>query len=111
MIVYTETGTMLTYQITGEVAEKTMHTGLIDAFGHTVEFLHLSVTQRCGLRCCCCLSGDCRDFSGPSMLQQTGSSEADPQVAARHAITPKPERREFLEEPRQAVRFMARTGG
>jgi len=38
---------------------------LIDPFGRTVEYLRLSVTDRCDLRCFYCLPGDYRDFSEP----------------------------------------------
>jgi cyclic pyranopterin phosphate synthase len=43
----------------------TMSTRLIDPFGRTVEYLRLSVTDRCDLRCFYCLPGDYRDFSEP----------------------------------------------
>jgi cyclic pyranopterin phosphate synthase len=65
MIVYTVSETMLTNQITGEVVPHTMHTGLTDPFGRTVEYVRLSVTDRCDLRCFYCLPGDYRDFSEP----------------------------------------------
>lgn len=42
-----------------------MDTRLIDPFGRTVEYLRLSVTDRCDLRCFYCLPGDYRDFSEP----------------------------------------------
>ena len=42
-----------------------MNTRLIDPFGRTVEYLRLSVTDRCDLRCFYCLPGDYRDFSEP----------------------------------------------
>jgi cyclic pyranopterin phosphate synthase len=42
-----------------------MNTGLIDPFGRTVEYVRLSVTDRCDLRCFYCLPGDYRDFSEP----------------------------------------------
>ena len=42
-----------------------MNTGLIDPFGRTVEYIRLSVTDRCDLRCFYCLPGDYRDFSEP----------------------------------------------
>jgi len=42
-----------------------MSTRLIDPFGRTVEYLRLSVTDRCDLRCFYCLPGDYRDFSEP----------------------------------------------
>ena len=44
-------------------------------------------------------------------LLRAGISDSDLQDAVRHAITLKPERHEFLEKPRQLVRFMAQTGG
>ena len=43
----------------------TMNAGLIDPFGRKVEYLRLSVTDRCDLRCFYCLPGDYRDFSEP----------------------------------------------
>jgi cyclic pyranopterin phosphate synthase len=42
-----------------------MNTGLIDPFGRSVEYVRLSVTDRCDLRCFYCLPGDYRDFSEP----------------------------------------------
>ncbi len=42
-----------------------MSTDLIDPFGRTVEYVRLSVTDRCDLRCFYCLPGDYRDFSEP----------------------------------------------
>ena len=42
-----------------------MKTRLIDPFGRTIEYLRLSVTDRCDLRCFYCLPGDFRDFSEP----------------------------------------------
>ena len=42
-----------------------MSTRLIDPYGRTVEYLRLSVTDRCDLRCFYCLPGDYRDFSEP----------------------------------------------
>ncbi len=42
-----------------------MSTGLIDQFGRTIEYVRLSVTDRCDLRCFYCLPGDYRDFSEP----------------------------------------------
>jgi cyclic pyranopterin phosphate synthase len=43
-----------------------MGTRLIDPFGRTVEYLRLSVTDRCDLRCFYCLPGDYRDFHEPA---------------------------------------------
>ena len=42
-----------------------MNKQLIDPFGRTVEYIRLSVTDRCDLRCFYCLPGDYRDFSEP----------------------------------------------
>ena len=42
-----------------------MNTGLIDPFGRSVEYVRLSVTDRCDLRCFYCLPGDYRNFSEP----------------------------------------------
>ena len=42
-----------------------MSTRLIDPFGRSVEYLRLSVTDRCDLRCFYCLPDDYRDFSEP----------------------------------------------
>ena len=42
-----------------------MNTGLIDPFGRSVDYVRLSVTDRCDLRCFYCLPGDFRDFSEP----------------------------------------------
>ena len=42
-----------------------MSTKLIDPFGRSVEYVRLSVTDRCDLRCFYCLPGDYRDFSEP----------------------------------------------
>ena len=38
---------------------------LIDPFGRSVEYIRLSVTDRCDLRCFYCLPRGCRDFSEP----------------------------------------------
>jgi cyclic pyranopterin phosphate synthase len=65
MIVYTVTEPALANQTTGEVVPDTMPTNLTDPFGRTVEYLRLSVTDRCDLRCFYCLPGDYRDFSEP----------------------------------------------
>jgi GTP 3',8-cyclase len=65
MIVYTVTGTVLASHTTGEAVSDTMQTNLTDPFGRTVEYLRLSVTDRCDLRCFYCLPGDYRDFSEP----------------------------------------------
>jgi len=50
---------------TGEAVSDTMHTSLTDPFGRTVEYLRLSVTDRCDLRCFYCLPDGYRDFSEP----------------------------------------------
>ena len=42
-----------------------MNTGLVDPFGRRIEYLRLSVTDRCDLRCFYCLPGDYRNFSEP----------------------------------------------
>jgi cyclic pyranopterin phosphate synthase len=42
-----------------------MNSGLIDPFGRAIEYVRLSVTDRCDLRCFYCLPGDYRDFSEP----------------------------------------------
>jgi cyclic pyranopterin phosphate synthase len=42
-----------------------MSTGLVDPFGRSIEYLRLSVTDRCDLRCFYCLPGDFHDFSEP----------------------------------------------
>jgi cyclic pyranopterin phosphate synthase len=42
-----------------------MNSGLIDPFGRSIEYVRLSVTDRCDLRCFYCLPGDYRDFSEP----------------------------------------------
>ena len=42
-----------------------MSTRLTDPFGRSVEYIRLSVTDRCDLRCFYCLPGDYRDFSEP----------------------------------------------
>jgi cyclic pyranopterin phosphate synthase len=38
---------------------------LVDPFGRTIEYLRLSVTDRCDLRCFYCMPGDYHDFSEP----------------------------------------------
>lgn len=48
-----------------EVASETMSRGLIDPFGRTVEYVRLSVTDRCDLRCFYCLPADYRGLSEP----------------------------------------------
>jgi cyclic pyranopterin phosphate synthase len=42
-----------------------METRLIDPFGRTVEYIRLSVTDRCDLRCFYCLPGNYRGFHEP----------------------------------------------
>ena len=42
-----------------------MSNQLIDPFGRNVEYIRLSVTDRCDLRCFYCLPGDYRDFQEP----------------------------------------------
>jgi len=42
-----------------------MSTRLTDPYGRSVEYIRLSVTDRCDLRCFYCLPGDYRDFSEP----------------------------------------------
>ena len=42
-----------------------MNTVLVDPYGRNVEYVRLSVTDRCDLRCFYCLPGDYRDFSEP----------------------------------------------
>jgi GTP 3',8-cyclase len=44
-------------------------------------------------------------------MLRAGASDADLEDAIRHAITLKPERHEFREQPTKIVRFMAQTGG
>ncbi|MES2323565.1 MAG: GTP 3',8-cyclase MoaA [Pseudomonadota bacterium] len=44
-------------------------------------------------------------------LLRAGASDVDLEDAIRHAVTLKPERHEFREEPTKIVRFMAQTGG
>jgi len=43
-----------------------MGTHLIDPFGRTIDYLRLSVTDRCDLRCQYCLPAGFRDFEEPS---------------------------------------------
>jgi cyclic pyranopterin phosphate synthase len=38
---------------------------LVDSFGRQIEYLRLSVTDRCDLRCSYCMPGDYRDFAEP----------------------------------------------
>jgi cyclic pyranopterin phosphate synthase len=38
---------------------------LIDPFGRSVDYIRLSVTDRCDLRCFYCLPSDYRDFREP----------------------------------------------
>ena len=38
---------------------------LIDPFGRSIDYIRLSVTDRCDLRCFYCLPGDYRDFHEP----------------------------------------------
>ena len=38
---------------------------LIDSFGRTIEYVRVSVTDRCDLRCCYCLPRGYKDFSTP----------------------------------------------
>ena len=40
-------------------------TKLVDGFGRRIEYLRLSVTDRCDLRCSYCMPADHRDFSEP----------------------------------------------
>jgi cyclic pyranopterin phosphate synthase len=40
-------------------------TKLVDGFGRRIEYLRLSVTDRCDLRCSYCMPADHHDFSEP----------------------------------------------
>jgi cyclic pyranopterin phosphate synthase len=44
---------------------RNMEPRLIDPFNRTIEYVRLSVTDRCDLRCMYCLPADYRDFSEP----------------------------------------------
>jgi cyclic pyranopterin phosphate synthase len=44
---------------------RNMEPRLIDPFNRTIEYVRLSVTDRCDLRCMYCLPADYRDFSDP----------------------------------------------
>jgi len=44
-------------------------------------------------------------------LLRGGASDAELEAAIRHAVTLKPEKHEFREQPHKIVRFMAQTGG
>ena len=52
-----------------------MSTHLTDPFGRCVEYVRLSVTDRCDLRCFYCLPGDYRDFSEPDEWLTFGEIE------------------------------------
>lgn len=54
--------------------------------------------------------GQNEDVALRPLLRQ-GASDADIQAALRTAITQKPERHTFIENPSHIVRFMAKTGG
>ncbi len=43
-----------------------MDTALIDAFGRKIEYLRLSVMDKCNLRCFYCLPGNSRNFTEPA---------------------------------------------
>lgn len=43
-------------------------TGLIDPLGRKLEYLRLSITDRCNLRCSYCLPNGCRGATGPQPL-------------------------------------------
>ncbi len=43
-----------------------MSTNLTDPFGRSIEYVRLSVTDQCDLRCFYCLPGDYRNFSEPN---------------------------------------------
>ena len=43
-----------------------MNTGLVDPFGRSVEYVRLSVTDRCDLRCFYCLPEGFRGFEAPA---------------------------------------------
>ena len=52
-------------------------TDLIDPFGRTVEYLRLSVTDRCDLRCQYCIPKGFKDFEEPPnwlRFDETGGS-------------------------------------
>ena len=52
-----------------------MSNQLIDPFGRNVEYIRLSVTDRCDLRCFYCLPGDYRDFQEPEEWLSFGEIE------------------------------------
>ncbi|MEW6330164.1 MAG: GTP 3',8-cyclase MoaA [Pseudomonadota bacterium] len=66
--------------ISGERQRGSMPPRLIDSFGRRIEYLRVSVTDRCNLRCFYCLPEDFRDFTEPQ--QWLGFDEIERVVAA-----------------------------
>jgi MoaA/NifB/PqqE/SkfB family radical SAM enzyme len=70
--------------------------GLRDGFGRRIDYLRLSVTDRCDLRCAYCMR-----TAQTVVLEQT----------LRRSPCAKPWRDEFRERPQQIVWVMSSTGG
>ena len=52
-------------ETSGDMSTKT-ESGLIDPFGRCIEYVRLSVTDRCNYRCFYCLPKGFKDFEEPS---------------------------------------------
>ncbi len=48
------------------MSTRTDDTGLVDQFGRRIEYLRLSVTDRCDLRCAYCMPADFKDYEDPA---------------------------------------------
>jgi len=64
-----------------------MQTILTDPFGREIEYIRLSVTDRCDLRCFYCLPEDFRDFSEPDSWLTFEEIERVIQAFAAHGIS------------------------
>lgn len=91
----------------------------IDPYGRRIDYVRLSVTDRCNLRCTYCLPVDgtlylClgQEHHYPLRpLLRASATDAELDAALRGALALKPERHEFNERPKHIVRFMPQTGG
>ena len=75
---------------------------LSDRFGRSIDYLRVSVTDRCDLRCTYCMPKDFKGYEHP--LDRDC-------MAGREAIELKPREHDFGRQPEKIVRFMSQTGG
>ena len=97
--------------------------GLVDSFGRGIEYVRLSVTDKCNLRCFYCLPKGFRDFETPQhwlsfdevarimlAFSELGVTRVR-LTGGEPLLRKKPARHEFDEKPGQVNRCMSQTGG